>query len=306
MVRATLLLCVLSVTHTIAMSTMKRILVTGGNKGIGLAVCERLLAEWKDTYVILGSRDGQRGETAVRSIVDKLGGSVADRIECVVLDTTSEDSVRAAAASMKDQPLYAVVNNAGIGWGYTLQDTINTNYFGPRRVNDAFIPLLKRPGGRIVHVGSASGPNFTGSLPRGDVKTWMHKPWTIPGATAEEKLAQLDDLAKSIKTDNAYGCSKALMHAMTVIQGKTYGDLIINSISPGFIKTDLTKGTSASKSPQQGAVPVCWACMDPALDEEPQGRYYGSDCIRSPLHEYRDPGEPPYVDDEDLVTIPIR
>ena len=285
------------------MSNMKRILVTGGNKGIGLAVCERLLTEWKDTYVLLGSRDAQRGETAVRSIRDKYGASVADRIECLVVDTASDESVQAAASSLKDQSLYAVINNAGIGWGHTFQDTINTNYFGPRRVNDAFMPLLQKPGGRIVNVASASGPNFTAETPPSELKTWMHKPWTIPGATADEKISKIDELAKTIKSDNAYGCSKALLNAFTVIQGKSHKDVIINSCSPGFIKTDLTKGTSAGKPPSDGAIPVCWLCMDPALDQLPHGRYYGSDSVRSPLHIYRGPGDEPYVDDEDLVDL---
>jgi carbonyl reductase 1 len=284
--------------------TMRRILVTGGNKGIGLAVCERLLIEWKDTYVLLGSRDASRGQGAVQSILDKLGDQAKDRLQFFQIDTTSDESVQAAASSLKDTSLYAVINNAGIGWGHSLQDTINTNYFGPRRVNDAFLPLLQRPGGRIVNVASASGPNFTRDLPDGsELKGWMHKPWTIPGDTCAEKIVKLDELAKTIQADNSYGCSKALLNAYTVIHGKSCQDLIINSCSPGFIKTDLTAGSSAGKPPEQGAIPVCWTCMDESLEKLPRGRYYGSDCVRSPLHMYRDPGEPPYDDDEDLVEL---
>ena len=41
---------------------VKRVLVTGGNKGIGKAICARLLADHPDVYVILGSRNAERGE----------------------------------------------------------------------------------------------------------------------------------------------------------------------------------------------------------------------------------------------------
>ena len=52
---------------------MKKILVTGGNKGIGLAIVKRLLKEFPDTYLLLGSRDVQRGEAAVKQLVADLG-----------------------------------------------------------------------------------------------------------------------------------------------------------------------------------------------------------------------------------------
>ncbi len=36
---------------------MKRILVTGANKGIGLAICKAILKERSDTYTFLCARD---------------------------------------------------------------------------------------------------------------------------------------------------------------------------------------------------------------------------------------------------------
>ena len=47
---------------------MKKVLVTGGNKGIGLAVCRQLLAAHPDVYVLLGSRDKSRGALAVKQL----------------------------------------------------------------------------------------------------------------------------------------------------------------------------------------------------------------------------------------------
>jgi NAD(P)-dependent dehydrogenase (short-subunit alcohol dehydrogenase family) len=186
-----------------------------------------------------------------------------------------------------------------------LEETIQTNYFGPRRVNDAFTKILKRPGGRIVNVASASGPNFIADLPHDSTwKQYLAKPWTIPGG-----ISQLDEIARSMyqqqsfrnNIQNAYGASKALLNAYTALHAKSETDWIINSCTPGFIQTDMTKGTSPSNPPARGAIPPCYLMMDEeTIPRNPTGRYYGSDCVRSPIAFYRGPGEPPYESNEDL------
>ena len=111
----------------------------------------------------------------------------------------------------------------------------------------------------------------------------------------------MDKLAKSMNTSDGYGASKALINAYTHLHARSDPDLIINSCTPGFIQTDITANMGATNPPSKGAVPPCWAAMDDStLPKEPTGRYYGSDCIRSPLHVYRGPGEAPYVSDEDV------
>ena len=76
---------------------MKKILVTGGNKGIGLAIITRLLQDYPDTYLLLGSRDQDRGLAAVEQVVTMLGDKVMDRVEMVEIDVTSDQSVEEAA-----------------------------------------------------------------------------------------------------------------------------------------------------------------------------------------------------------------
>jgi NAD(P)-dependent dehydrogenase (short-subunit alcohol dehydrogenase family) len=108
------------------MSHKRFILVTGGNKGIGRAVCERLVVEWPDTVVIVGSRDRDRGEQAVKDMVQSTRCDPS-RLSCLQIDTSSDESVREAAKQlsiqfdqqkneMAQQPvrLYGVVNNAGV------------------------------------------------------------------------------------------------------------------------------------------------------------------------------------------------
>lgn len=174
------------------------------------------------------------------------------------------------------------------------------NYFGPRRVNDALAKYLKRRGGRIVNVASASGPNFLESLSETNpLKQQLSQPWTL-----SDGIRELDQIATNYATEveNGYGFSKALLNAYTCLYAKANHDLIVNSCTPGFIATDLTAGTAAKDPPSKGAVPPCYLLMDDDfIPNQPTGRYYGSDCKRSPMHFYRSPGDPPYEGDEDLV-----
>jgi NAD(P)-dependent dehydrogenase (short-subunit alcohol dehydrogenase family) len=119
-------------------TVIKRILVTGANKGIGKAICERLLTEYDDTCVILGSRDLSRGEAAaqdLRATLQALANKKDDdgnnknenghfssdrqRVQVLQLDTSSDASVQAAAAKLAAEgggsaDLYGIINNAGV------------------------------------------------------------------------------------------------------------------------------------------------------------------------------------------------
>mmetsp|Transcript_3529 Transcript_3529/g.5172 ORF Transcript_3529/g.5172 Transcript_3529/m.5172 type:complete len:283 (+) Transcript_3529:33-881(+) len=279
---------------------MKVVLVTGANKGIGQAICRLLLTDYADVHVLLGSRNVSRGDQACLEILQGLPLETKDRLQVLEIDVTSDSSVKQAASSLRGKTLYGIINNAGIGFGYGLEQTRNTNYFGPRRVNDAFSSLLQRPGGRIVNVASASGPYFMMSCRNANLKKSLKDPLQYLANNPKSRsngMEELDALAKAGSSngdDDAYGFSKALLNAYTVLHAQQEPDLIINSITPGYIATDLTKGMGATKPPSKGAIPPVWLLMSKEIETMPTGRFYGSDCQRSPLHEYRDPGSPPY------------
>eukprot|EP00565_Helicotheca_tamesis_P001385 CAMPEP_0185731194 /NCGR_PEP_ID=MMETSP1171-20130828/12158_1 /TAXON_ID=374046 /ORGANISM="Helicotheca tamensis, Strain CCMP826" /LENGTH=282 /DNA_ID=CAMNT_0028400405 /DNA_START=153 /DNA_END=1001 /DNA_ORIENTATION=- len=276
-------------------SAAKKVLVTGANKGIGRAICKTLLAKHSDVHVLLGSRDAARGENTIRELEEEVPGSKG-RLDLIRIDTSSDESVRDAAekVSQMGTKLFGIVNNAGIGFGNSFKDTLETNYFGPRRVDNAFGPQLIRPGGRIVNIASASGPMFVNSCGIPDLKGKLAQPLKFEGG-----INELDEIAKSFYDmldygNDAYGLSKALLNAYTALHAKNEPDLIINSCSPGFIDTDITAGMGATNSPEQGAVCPVHLLMSPELEGVPPGWYYGSDKVRSPLDRYRDPGDPPY------------
>ena len=116
------------------MASPQRVLVTGGNSGIGLALCRQLATE-HGCHVLMGSRDTARGEAAVASLV--------------TIDVSDDASVAAAAAHVDASlgrldggegggRLHALVNNAGIGLSAsaTPEQVMATNLHGTRHVTD--------------------------------------------------------------------------------------------------------------------------------------------------------------------------
>lgn len=139
------------------------VLVTGANRGIGLAFARAALARGA-RKVYAGSRDPARVTLA--------------GVEPLRLDVTDDDQVATAAALCGDVTL--VINNAGIAvtGGALADDSIasaraqlEANFFGPLRMSRAFAPVLARNGGgAIVNVLS--------------VASWINRPLLgIYGAT---------------------------------------------------------------------------------------------------------------------------
>ena len=258
--------------------------------GIGRAICQHLLYKYDEVFVVLASRDKTRGIQAATQIEAELGGPVVDgRLEVVEMDTSNDESVSKAAEEIaaRHPTIYGIVNNAGI-LGSDAEEAMNVNFWGPRRVNDALSGLLQRPGGRIVNIASASGPNFLSSLENKDLKNKLSKPWLIEGGATE-----LDEMAKAVVDNDAgyfpYGMSKAFLNAYTKLHARQEPSLVINSVTPGFIASDMGKALGATKDVSHGAVPPVYCLMSEELDKVPTGRYYGSDCKRSPVDVYRGP-----------------
>ncbi len=283
----------------------KPILVTGGNSGIGLALCKQLVAE-HGCRVFLGSRDRQRGEKAVAAVREATNTVERARsnfgvgsVELVVIDVASDESVEAARADLKallsrDQ-LYAIVNNAGTGLQHNVdaKTVVDTNLYGTKRVCEAFVPMLDAADGRIVNVGSGAGPSYVSRCPP-PVQARL----CCGSLTWEEIEAQLtrsadgkSGLGSTADGMGGYGLSKALVMCYTELLARTHPNLTISCITPGFIDTAIVRGYNATKPPEEGTVSLRH-CLFSKL--KGSGWYYGSDAVRSPLHFMRNPGEPEY------------
>lgn len=291
---------------------MKRILITGANKGIGLATVEAILENHQDAAVLLAARDTQRGKEAMAALGQD-HPAWASRLELLQLDVADNHSVNAARETVINRygrdpaPLDAIVNNAGIGLGSASTETVvNVNTLGTKRVCEAFMPLLAT-GGRVVNVSSASAPNFVSQC-SARWQAFFQDPaveWPAIEALIEEVLTRESDPAAlgalGLGEFSAYGFSKACVSLYTILLARTHPKLVINACTPGYIETDMTRPTAQARSvtpsdlgmkpPAQGTVSILFL-----LFGQPQGsgHYYGSDAKCSPLDRYRAPGSPEY------------
>ena len=130
-------------------------LVTGANRGIGLAITRALLERGAAT-VYATTRDPLTLGT--------LRSRYGDRVVPLRMDVTDAGQVAAAARQVTEIDI--LVNNAGAFEPTALTDDaivdvarreMEVNYFGVLRVLTAFGPAVARRGGVVVNVGSAAG-----------------------------------------------------------------------------------------------------------------------------------------------------
>lgn len=185
-------------------------IVTGGARGIGHAIAERLLAS--GASVCLWDLDAAALETA------KVGLSTVGKVQTALVDVTSPASVDAAVALTVGAfgKIDILVNNAGIaGTNAKVWETdpaewqrvmaINLN--GPFHCCRAVVPqMLKNGYGRIVNIASIAGKEGN------------------PNAAH-------------------YSASKAGVVALTKSLGKELAtsNIIVNAVTPAVIETDILK-----------------------------------------------------------------
>lgn len=210
----------------------KRALVTGGNKGIGFAICQGLLAQGFEVIMAARSLDKAKGAIA------KLDSSNVRPLE---LDVSDDESIEQAAKNLSQEidSLDVLINNAGIypdeGVNILtisrelLNRTMNTNTFGAIRVTQAFLPLLtKLSNARIVNVSSGYG--------------------------------QLASLSANVPS---YCLSKLTLNGATIMLAEALQSkgIVVNAIDPGWVRTDMG-GSGASRSPEQGADTAVWLATE--------------------------------------------
>ena len=242
------------------MSEVSKIaLVTGANKGIGFEIARQLGVQ--GITILVGARDRARGEAAVQQLR-------AEAIDATVvhLDVTNQATIDAAVAFIDQtyEKLDILVNNAGISTreGGTppselaladVRKTFATNVFGVFAVTKAMLPLLRRSeAGRIVNLSSEVGSLSLNSDP--------------------------SSFAAALPPTLAYNASKTALNALTVFFAKELRNtpIKVNSVSPGYVATDLN-GHSGYLSPEQGAkVPVAFATLPV---DGPTGGFFGEQGV---------------------------
>lgn len=274
------------------MSSVQVAVVTGSNKGIGLAIVRALCKQFPgDVY--LTSRDPSRGQAAVAQLQQEGLRPLFHQ-----LDIDDLQSIRALRDFLKEKygGLNVLVNNAGIA--FKVQDTtpfpvqaevtLKTNFFGTRNVCTELLPLMK-PYGRVVNVSSM----VSSSALKGCSQELQQK--FRSDTITEEELVQLmtkfvEDTKKNVHQkegwpNTAYGVSKIGVTVLSRIQArlldeKRKGDhILLNACCPGWVRTDMA-GPKATKSPEEGAETPVYLALLPSNADAPHGQFVSDKTVR--------------------------
>jgi 3-dehydrosphinganine reductase len=140
----------------------KKVLLTGGTSGIGLALARQLTARGASLWLV--ARNGKRLEETCAEL-KSAAVDPSQSIGYTVADVSSEDQARAAVgqAEAKWGQLDLVINDAGfthVGYFQDLNSDVfrrlmDVNYFGTLNIVRAAVPAMIRRGeGHIVNVSS--------------------------------------------------------------------------------------------------------------------------------------------------------
>ncbi|KAI9335267.1 hypothetical protein BDR26DRAFT_839423 [Obelidium mucronatum] len=244
--------------------------VTGGNAGIGFETCLQLAK--KKATVIMASRSEERAKAAIANIETASG--IKGNVEYLHLILNDLKQVDAASSELlsRHPKIDVLINNAGImAAPFALsadgiEDQFATNHVGHFLLTKRLIPALQKgTEPRIVNLSSS-----------------YHNKAPLPEGIRFDKIND----PKAMGVWDRYGQSKLANVLFTKQLNKLYGDkIIVNSVHPGFVNTDLTRGVVANYgswfkpvmdlvkrvsalSPQEGALTSLYAATSPEISEK--------------------------------------
>lgn len=235
---------------------MKTVLITGGNRSIGLETVKQLSK--KGLFVYLGSRDFKKGEEAVK----KLNQDGYSNIKAIEIDVNNPETILAAKVIVEQEKgqLDILINNAGVIGVLPqepsttsiedIQKTFDTNFFGAIRVTQVFLDLLKKSDSpRISNITSGLGSLTLHSDP-----TWKYH--AIKGV--------------------CYVPSKAALNAFTITLAYELRDLPfkVNAIDPGYTATDFNHFSGPGTVESAASFIIKHTLTD---ENGPTGKFFSND-----------------------------
>jgi NAD(P)-dependent dehydrogenase (short-subunit alcohol dehydrogenase family) len=228
-------------------------LVTGATRGIGRQVAADLAG--RGVMVLVS---GRRAEAALSTAAEltALGGEI--RALDIDLDVTQAAAVAAVPAAVRDVAgrLDVLINNAAafVDWTEVASEAdldvagtvVETNLFGPWRLTQVLLPLLREsPHPRVVNVSSGGGSH-------GDEQFGL----TRRGGAAA-----------------SYGISKAALNALTAtLAAELAGTgVLVNAVCPGLTATWEGAEQMGARPVAEGAASVISAALLP--DDGPTGAF---------------------------------
>ncbi|GLG95901.1 WW domain-containing oxidoreductase [Gryllus bimaculatus] len=257
--------------------------VTGGNKGIGLAVVRGLCRRF-DGDVFLTARDAARGEAAVEQLRQE-----GLNVKFHQLDIGSQESLDVFKRYIEEHynGLDVLVNNAAIAFknddptpfGVQAEQTIHTNYIRLVATCNTLFPLL-RPHARVVNLSSSLG--HLSKIPSKELRAQLSSPSLTETQLTEiiqsfVRAAKDGTHSKAGWPNSTYAVSKVGVSALSFIQQKAFNndsreDIVVNAVHPGWVITDMSSHTGLL-TPEQGADAPLFCALLPPNVTAPRGAY---------------------------------
>ena len=185
------------------------VLITGANRGIGLAIFK---AFYDSNYIVIGTYRSESGQETLNGIISDESRAAAMR-----MDVTSKDDVSDVFQKVRERfgSISTLINNAGITqdnlfmrmkdeeWDEVIDTNLNSVF---RITKESIKDMIKSKYGRIINIGSVVG--LSGN------------PGQVNYASSKSALL---------------GFTKSLARELAS------RNITVNTISPGFIETDMTK-----------------------------------------------------------------
>jgi 3-oxoacyl-[acyl-carrier protein] reductase len=200
---------------------MRSVIVTGGSRGLGLAISRALLAGGYQVIAV-----ARTGTAELQAAIDAAPESATGRLHFRACDLSRTEDLGTFVGTLRKEfgPIYGLVNNAGIGTSGVLtlmpdervEALVRLNTIAPILMTKYVLRSMMVEGtGRVINMAS------------------------IVASTGYSGLA-------------AYSATKAALLGFTRSLAREVGPLniTVNAIAPGFIDTDMTEALDAGQREQ--------------------------------------------------------
>jgi len=257
------------------------VVVTGGTRGVGLALLKRLSneIEYQNALIVFG---GTTAPADGEKIIERELSTVSTLFSYLQLNLSSEESIQGFVEGVKGickthgAPLSHVLNVAGAYWAQqgrargectqAQQSLMWINFLGPVLLSEKLAKIMKPPRSpsaltpQIVFVGSTSGKGRALSLnAEGEkLRERVRQPTaSVHGLrkVARDYLVLVQKKVLDDSLDSIYSVSKLLLNAASGAMSRellsAHSCVLVNALCPGPCRTDMNP--VGSITPAQGA-----------------------------------------------------